>query len=122
VERRYSLMLGAIADCSVASFFWALAYSDDRWLYDGIAIGRKVCCRAVIEDVGMVVSALQSREMLSFGSSEPVPSNRLLTKEGAPVEVGARAFDILIAPLSRPNEIISKRHSFAQVWPAHRRW
>lgn len=65
-------------------------------------------CRAAIEDFAMVASARQTREVLSFGPFEPVPSERLLTKEGAPVEMDARAFDILIALLSRPNEIIRK--------------
>jgi predicted ATPase/DNA-binding winged helix-turn-helix (wHTH) protein len=54
---------------------------------------------------------------MSFGPFELVPSERLLIKEGAPVELGARALDILIALLSRPNEVISKKELLAQVWP-----
>jgi predicted ATPase/DNA-binding winged helix-turn-helix (wHTH) protein len=65
----------------------------------------------------MIASALQAREVLSFGPFEFVPSERLLTKEGALVELGARALDILITLLSRPNEVISKRELLAQVWP-----
>jgi len=44
-------------------------------------------------------------------------SERLLTKDGAPVELGARTLDALIALASRPNEIVSKRDLLAQVWP-----
>jgi len=33
------------------------------------------------------------------------------------VELGARSFDILIALLSRPNEVVSKRDLLAQAWP-----
>lgn len=32
------------------------------------------------------------------------------------MEMGARALDILIALLSRPNEVVSKRELLAQVW------
>ena len=32
-------------------------------------------------------------------------------------ELGARALDILIALVSRPNEVVSKRELMAQVWP-----
>jgi predicted ATPase/DNA-binding winged helix-turn-helix (wHTH) protein len=44
-------------------------------------------------------------------------SERLLTRQGAPVELGARALDILIALATRPNEVVSKRDLLAQVWP-----
>jgi hypothetical protein len=33
------------------------------------------------------------------------------------VDLGARAFDILIALASRPNEAVSKKELIAQVWP-----
>jgi DNA-binding winged helix-turn-helix (wHTH) protein len=46
-----------------------------------------------------------------------VISERLLTKEGAPVELGARTLDTLIALLSRPNVVVSKRDLLARVWP-----
>jgi len=65
----------------------------------------------------MVVSAPQTREVVSFGPFELVANERLLTKDGVPVELGARALDILIALLSQPNEIMSKKDLLAQVWP-----
>ena len=65
----------------------------------------------------MVASALQKTETMSFGPFELVATERLLTKEGAPIELGARALDILLALLSRPNEVISKKDLLAQVWP-----
>jgi predicted ATPase/DNA-binding winged helix-turn-helix (wHTH) protein len=65
----------------------------------------------------MIASPLQTGEVVSFGPFELVARERLLTKEGAPVELGARALDILIALLSHPNEVISKRDLLAQVWP-----
>jgi DNA-binding winged helix-turn-helix (wHTH) protein len=52
-----------------------------------------------------------SRDAISFGPFSLVVGERLLTKDGAPVELGARALDILIALASRPNEVVSKWNS-----------
>jgi predicted ATPase/DNA-binding winged helix-turn-helix (wHTH) protein len=46
-----------------------------------------------------------------------VTGERLLTKNGTPLELGARTFDTLAALVSQPNEVISKRDLMAQVWP-----
>jgi predicted ATPase/DNA-binding winged helix-turn-helix (wHTH) protein len=56
-------------------------------------------------------------ETLSFGPFSLIASQRLLMRGGAPVELGARALDILIALASRPNEVIGKKELIAQVWP-----
>ena len=66
---------------------------------------------------GMVADAAQSRDIISFGPFRLIASERLLTRAGAPVELSARALDILMALLSRPNEIINKTDLLAQVWP-----
>jgi predicted ATPase/DNA-binding winged helix-turn-helix (wHTH) protein len=42
---------------------------------------------------------------------------RLLLRQGFPVNLGARSFDILVVLASRPNEIVSKKDLLAQVWP-----
>ena len=54
---------------------------------------------------------------MSFGSFELVARERLLRKDGVPVELGARALDILIALLASPNEVVSKKDLLARVWP-----
>ena len=59
----------------------------------------------------------QTREVISFGPFRLIASERLLTREGAPVELGARGLDALTVLVSRPNEVISKRDLLAQVWP-----
>ena len=56
-------------------------------------------------------------DVVSFGPFELATSERLLTKEGAPVELGARALDILIALVACAHEVVSKRDLLAQVWP-----
>src|ERR1700728_203868 len=65
----------------------------------------------------MVTPAAQAKDVVSFGPFSLVASERLLTREGAAVELGARALDILIALVSRPNEVVGKRELLAQVWP-----
>ncbi len=64
-----------------------------------------------------MMTPARTREVVSFGPFSLVASERLLTKDGAPVELGARGLDILIALLSTPNEVISKKDLLAQVWP-----
>jgi len=59
----------------------------------------------------------QVLETISFGSFSLIASERLLTRNGAPVELSARAFDILMILLSRPSEIISKNELLALAWP-----
>src|ERR1700730_9875952 len=71
--------------------------------------------RATTKDAMMTPA--RTREVVSFGPFNLAASERLLTKDGAPVELGARSLDILIALLSKPNEVISKQDLLAQVWP-----
>ena len=40
-----------------------------------------------------------------------------LTMCGVPVDLGARALDILIALISTPNEVVSKKDLLSRVWP-----
>jgi predicted ATPase/DNA-binding winged helix-turn-helix (wHTH) protein len=54
---------------------------------------------------------------LSFGPFKLLVNERLLTKAGVPVELGARALDILVVLTSTPNEIVSKKDLLARVWP-----
>ena len=65
----------------------------------------------------MPTTAAQTKDGLSFGSFNLLVSERLLTKEGVPVELGARALDILIALISVPNEVLSKKALISRVWP-----
>lgn len=58
-----------------------------------------------------------SRETLTFGPFTLVASERVLTRNGAPVKLGDRGLDILIALLARPNELVGKRELLEQVWP-----
>ncbi|QHP69892.1 transcriptional regulator [Bradyrhizobium sp. LCT2] len=57
------------------------------------------------------------KEVLSFGPFRLTASERLLTKDGVPVDLGARAYEILTALVSTPNEVISKKDLLSLVWP-----
>ena len=52
-----------------------------------------------------------------FGRFELRPSERVLLADGAPVTIGARAFDLLIAFADRPGTLITKDDLLATVWP-----
>jgi DNA-binding winged helix-turn-helix (wHTH) protein len=52
-----------------------------------------------------------------FGPFRLLLLQRLLTQSDKPVQVGSRAFDILVVMLERPGELISKEELMARVWP-----
>ncbi|MEH2590919.1 ATP-binding protein [Bradyrhizobium sp. AZCC 1721] len=54
---------------------------------------------------------------LSFGPFTVRPHERLLTRDGVALTLGARTFDALIALVSRPNEVVSKWDLMACIWP-----
>ncbi|HTE35174.1 MAG TPA: winged helix-turn-helix domain-containing protein, partial [Reyranella sp.] len=68
--------------------------------------------------LGLVIEpAAKTRDVVSFGPFSVDPGRRLLMKDGAPIILGARTLDVLIALLSRPNEAIGKRDLMAAAWP-----
>lgn len=65
----------------------------------------------------MIAAAARTKEVISFGPFSLIASERLLTNDGTPIELSARALDILVVLLSHPNEIVAKKELLAQVWP-----
>jgi DNA-binding winged helix-turn-helix (wHTH) protein len=65
----------------------------------------------------MIMPATQPRDAILFGPFSLVVSERLLAREGVPVELGTRALDVLVALVSHPNEVLSKKDLLARVWP-----
>jgi len=65
----------------------------------------------------MATALDQTKERLSFGPFNLLVSERLLTRDGVPVDLGGRALDILIALISAPNEIVSKNDLMSRIWP-----
>ncbi|HKG75794.1 MAG TPA: winged helix-turn-helix domain-containing protein [Aestuariivirgaceae bacterium] len=56
-------------------------------------------------------------DAVAFGPFTLVPTQRLLMKDGAAIELGGRTLDVLITLVSRPNAVFSKRELMARVWP-----
>ena len=65
----------------------------------------------------MTTPLAQGPEIISFGPFSLVAGERRLTRDGVPVELSTRAFDILMILLSRPSEVVSKNELLAQAWP-----
>jgi predicted ATPase/DNA-binding winged helix-turn-helix (wHTH) protein len=57
------------------------------------------------------------KEIVSFGPFCLHPAERLLTRDGEPVQLRGRAFDLLVALASRPHQLISKSDLLREVWP-----
>jgi TolB-like protein len=57
------------------------------------------------------------RDGVTFGRFRLNLVRRELTRDGAPVQLGTRAVDILIALASAEGEVVSKDELMAQVWP-----
>jgi predicted ATPase/DNA-binding winged helix-turn-helix (wHTH) protein len=82
----------------------------------GIGLDVPPCRSAAKEDV-MVGLAAQNGDVVSFGPFRLAAGTRLLTRNGIPVELGARALDILVVLSARPNAVVSKKDLLARVWP-----
>jgi DNA-binding winged helix-turn-helix (wHTH) protein len=65
----------------------------------------------------MATTAGPAKDGVSFGPFHLAAGERLLTRDGAPVELGARALDMLIALIATPNKVVSKKDLMSRVWP-----
>src|SRR3990170_6146652 len=64
----------------------------------------------------MIEPPAQTRDVISFGPFNLIASERILTRDGVALHLGARTLDTLIALVSRPNEPIGKQHLMALIW------
>lgn len=53
----------------------------------------------------------------AFGPFTLLPAQRQLLADGAPVKLGARAFDVLVLLVQHRDRAVSKAELFEQVWP-----
>jgi predicted ATPase/DNA-binding winged helix-turn-helix (wHTH) protein len=56
-------------------------------------------------------------DLLRIGPFEVYPSERLLRAEGTAVEIGARAFDLLLVLAENPGRLVTKAALIERVWP-----
>lgn len=54
---------------------------------------------------------------LHFGPFRLIRAERLLVRDGSPVPIGGRAFDLLLTLANRAGEVISSRELNSLVWP-----
>jgi len=54
---------------------------------------------------------------ISFGPFELAVAERVLLEDGKPVQLGGRAFDILVALVERAGQVVSKQELAERVWP-----
>src|ERR1700682_1013389 len=52
-----------------------------------------------------------------FGPFELQPDKRRLLKDGAPISLRPRAFDLLVALVDRAGHLVTKDELLARVWP-----
>lgn len=55
---------------------------------------------------------------LAFRGYRLRPEDRLLLRDGTPVEIGGRAFDLLLVLLRSRGQVVSKAEIFDYVWPS----
>jgi predicted ATPase/DNA-binding winged helix-turn-helix (wHTH) protein len=56
-------------------------------------------------------------DLIRIGSYEVYPGERLLKADGKPVELGARAFDLLLVLAENPGRLVTKAALIERVWP-----
>lgn len=56
-------------------------------------------------------------DRIRVGGFELFPSERLLSAAGKPVELGARAFDLLLVLVENPGRLVTKATLLERVWP-----
>jgi DNA-binding winged helix-turn-helix (wHTH) protein len=63
------------------------------------------------------VQAEAELQAFCFGRFRIVPHARLVERNGSPMPLGSRAFDLLWVLVSRPGEVVGKGELMAKAWP-----
>ena len=56
-------------------------------------------------------------DLIRIGAFELYPSERMLCAAGKPVDLGARAFDLLLALVEHQGRLVTKTALIERVWP-----
>src|SRR5262245_35013181 len=56
-------------------------------------------------------------DLIRIGAFEVYPADRRLCSAGRPVDVGARAFDLLLVLAESPGRLVTKSTLIERVWP-----
>src|SRR5947209_1817974 len=55
---------------------------------------------------------------LRFRNFQVLPGERLLVRDGLPIDLGSRAFDLLLILLQSRGTVVSKNEIVQHVWPS----
>src|SRR5215831_16090266 len=55
--------------------------------------------------------------IIEFGHFRILPHRRQLLVEGRPIRLGGRAFDLLLALLEAPGDLVGKDELLSRIWP-----
>jgi predicted ATPase/DNA-binding winged helix-turn-helix (wHTH) protein len=61
--------------------------------------------------------AASREQVLAFGPFQLLRTQKVLLEDGAPVRLGSRALDLLIALVERAGEVVSKNELISYAWP-----
>lgn len=67
-------------------------------------------------DAGPIGGNFETR--MTFGRLAIIPGARVLLRDGEPVELGSRAYDLLVVLLNARGAVVSKREIMKHVWPS----
>src|SRR5262249_29717000 len=84
--------------------------SDSVWDFHGKFMGRSEC------PFGVVMS-LQSKRIYEFGPYRLDAAERLLWRNGEPVPLQPKVFDLLLALVERHGRLVEKEELMNVVWP-----
>jgi DNA-binding winged helix-turn-helix (wHTH) protein len=84
--------------------------SEPRGRYSVLEGGRNGSCRCHVE-------ADAAMQTFSFGKFCVVPHARLVERDGSPISLSSRAFDLLCLLVARPGQVVSKSELIASTWP-----
>ena len=90
--------------------------SDERGSPNASAAGGSPRTQEEEDDIPAVGPSVLWGKIASFGPFRLHATERRLEKNGTPLKIGSRAFDILIALLEHAPEVVSKRDLIRRVW------
>jgi len=99
-------------DCSIV-FRWRGCQRKARFRFNDIS---EICADHVISDHA-VPEPESADAALEFGRFRLLPRRRQLVADGTPIELGSRAFDLLLALLEADGSLVTKDELLSRVWP-----
>src|SRR5580658_5249566 len=71
---------------------------------------------AFVIQSGTTSESEPEHSVISFGPFRLFPAERLIEKDGVPIQLGARALDILVVLIEHAGKVVTKSELLARVW------